>query len=243
MKHEGKAGKQSSTEQVGLAAWLLRRVRDRLCGLDRRLPRLALVERVRWHRGSRWLWLRRRVGGLSSLRFKKVGRHSMRSIARRVQHSIVRRGCHGGHVGNASGCSCADFVAARFECAIASIRFNAVADTSRPDADHAVARDPDVRDAAGSIAGGVSFFAPGIGHADRALQPHPDGTGVDDDVVSDGSGFESSRAAGGRAVSPGQVTGFEAVNRGAQPVKHFLLRYAREGYRVLYCGRTDCASE
>lgn len=45
MKHESKAGKQSSTEQVGLAAWLLKRVRDRLRG-DRRIPRLTLVERI-----------------------------------------------------------------------------------------------------------------------------------------------------------------------------------------------------
>jgi flagellar biosynthesis protein FliP len=34
-----------------------------------------------------------------------------------------------------------------------------------------------------------------------------------------------------RAVEPfraGQITGMEAIDRGAQPVKHFLLRYARE---------------
>ena len=40
-----------------------------------------------------------------------------------------------------------------------------------------------------------------------------------------------------QAVEPyrsGQVTGFEAIERGAQPVKHFLLRYAREKDLALF---------
>jgi flagellar biosynthetic protein FliP len=40
-----------------------------------------------------------------------------------------------------------------------------------------------------------------------------------------------------QAVEPyraGQVTGFEAIDRGAQPIKHFLLRYAREKDLALF---------
>jgi len=40
-----------------------------------------------------------------------------------------------------------------------------------------------------------------------------------------------------KAVEPyrtGQVTGLEAIDRGAQPVKHFLLRYAREKDLALF---------
>jgi flagellar biosynthetic protein FliP len=40
-----------------------------------------------------------------------------------------------------------------------------------------------------------------------------------------------------QAVEPyrlGQVTGWEAIDRGAQPVKHFLLRYAREKDMALF---------
>jgi len=40
-----------------------------------------------------------------------------------------------------------------------------------------------------------------------------------------------------QAVEPyraGQVTGWEAIDRGAQPVKHFLLRYAREKDLALF---------
>ena len=40
-----------------------------------------------------------------------------------------------------------------------------------------------------------------------------------------------------QAVEPyraGQITGFEAIDRGAQPVKHFLLRYAREKDLALF---------
>ncbi len=40
-----------------------------------------------------------------------------------------------------------------------------------------------------------------------------------------------------QAVEPyrsGQVTGFEAIERGAQPIKHFLLRYAREKDLALF---------
>src|ERR1035438_9576649 len=40
-----------------------------------------------------------------------------------------------------------------------------------------------------------------------------------------------------QAVEPfraGQVTGFEAISRGAQPVKHFMLRYAREKDLALF---------
>jgi flagellar biosynthetic protein FliP len=40
-----------------------------------------------------------------------------------------------------------------------------------------------------------------------------------------------------QAVEPyraGQVTGWDAINRGAQPVKHFLLRYAREKDLALF---------
>ncbi len=40
-----------------------------------------------------------------------------------------------------------------------------------------------------------------------------------------------------RAVEPyrgGQITGWEAIDRGAQPVKHFLLRYAREKDLALF---------
>ena len=40
-----------------------------------------------------------------------------------------------------------------------------------------------------------------------------------------------------QAVEPyraGQVTGWEAIDRGAQPVKHFLLRYAREKDLTLF---------
>ncbi len=32
----------------------------------------------------------------------------------------------------------------------------------------------------------------------------------------------------------GQITGFEAIERGAQPVKHFMLRYAREKDLALF---------
>jgi flagellar biogenesis protein FliO len=45
MKQESKAERQSSPEQAGLAAWLLKRVREKLRG-ERQLPRLALVERI-----------------------------------------------------------------------------------------------------------------------------------------------------------------------------------------------------
>jgi flagellar biosynthetic protein FliP len=40
-----------------------------------------------------------------------------------------------------------------------------------------------------------------------------------------------------QAVEPfraGQVTGIEAIDRGAQPIKHFLLRYAREKDLALF---------
>ena len=40
-----------------------------------------------------------------------------------------------------------------------------------------------------------------------------------------------------QAVEPyrqGQITGFEAIDRGSQPVKHFLLRYAREKDLALF---------
>jgi flagellar biosynthetic protein FliP len=40
-----------------------------------------------------------------------------------------------------------------------------------------------------------------------------------------------------QAVEPfrhGQITGFEAIDRGAQPVKHYLLRYAREKDLALF---------
>jgi flagellar biosynthetic protein FliP len=40
-----------------------------------------------------------------------------------------------------------------------------------------------------------------------------------------------------QAVEPyraGQITGFEAIDRGAQPMKHFLLRYAREKDLALF---------
>jgi flagellar biosynthetic protein FliP len=40
-----------------------------------------------------------------------------------------------------------------------------------------------------------------------------------------------------QAVEPfraGQVTGFEAIERGAQPVKHFMLRYSREKDLALF---------
>ena len=40
-----------------------------------------------------------------------------------------------------------------------------------------------------------------------------------------------------QAVEPyraGQITGFEAIDRGAQPVKHFMLRYAREKDLALF---------
>jgi flagellar biosynthetic protein FliP len=40
-----------------------------------------------------------------------------------------------------------------------------------------------------------------------------------------------------RAVEPyrqGQITGMDALDRGAQPVKHFLLRYAREKDLALF---------
>ena len=40
-----------------------------------------------------------------------------------------------------------------------------------------------------------------------------------------------------QAVEPfraGQVTGFEAISRGAQPMKHFMLRYAREKDLALF---------
>ena len=46
MMQESKAERQSSSEQAGLAAWLLKRVRERLRGRQRQLPRLALVERI-----------------------------------------------------------------------------------------------------------------------------------------------------------------------------------------------------
>ncbi|HEX4756962.1 MAG TPA: flagellar biosynthetic protein FliO [Terracidiphilus sp.] len=46
MKQESKAERQLSSEQAGLAAWLLKRVLGRLRGGERRLPRLALVERI-----------------------------------------------------------------------------------------------------------------------------------------------------------------------------------------------------
>jgi flagellar biosynthesis protein FliP len=40
-----------------------------------------------------------------------------------------------------------------------------------------------------------------------------------------------------QAVSPyrqGQITGFDAIDRGSQPVKHFMLRYAREKDLALF---------
>src|ERR1017187_855661 len=40
-----------------------------------------------------------------------------------------------------------------------------------------------------------------------------------------------------QAVEPyraGQITGFEAISRGAQPMKHFMLRYAREKDLALF---------
>jgi len=47
-----------------------------------------------------------------------------------------------------------------------------------------------------------------------------------------------------QAVEPyrsGQVTGLEAIERGAQPVKHFLLRYAREKDLALFTGAGQIA--
>ena len=90
---------------------------------------------------------------------------------------------------------------ARSECAAASVGLDAVDDSLCSDADHAAARDPDGDDAAGAAAGGLSLSAPGAGHADRALEPHADGTGADDDLVSDDAGPQSGRSAGGGTLS------------------------------------------
>ncbi len=50
-----------------------------------------------------------------------------------------------------------------------------------------------------------------------------------------------------QAVEPyraGQITGMDAIERGTAPVKHFLLRYAREkGSGAVYRGRADSAAQ
>src|SRR5208283_3882444 len=74
-------------------------------------------------------------------------------------------------------------------------------DPLRSHVDHSLARDPDGDDAAGPAVGSVSLPAPGAGHADGAFEPHADGPRADDGVVSDGAGAQSSRPAGGGAVS------------------------------------------
>ncbi len=79
-----------------------------------------------------------------------------------------------------------------------------------------------------AAAGGLSLSTPGAGHTNRAVEPDLMGlalmmtwflmtpvlTQIDQQAV------EPFRA--------GQITGMDAIDRGAQPLKHFLLRYARE---------------
>jgi hypothetical protein len=115
-----------------------------------------------------------------------------------------------------------------------TLGFDSVDDSLRPDADHPAARDSDGHDAAGAPAGGLSLSAPGAGHADRALESHADGAGADDDLVPDDPGAQPGGSAGGRALPRRADYGLEAIDRGAQPVKHFLLRYAREKDLALF---------
>ena len=86
-----------------------------------------------------------------------------------------------------------------------------------------------VDDSVGAAAGGVPLSAAGARNTDCSVESGSDGTGVDDDLVSDAAGV----AAGGAdkrlhlirlARSPARRRWIVA----SQPVKQYMLRYARE---------------
>jgi hypothetical protein len=134
------------------------------------------------------------------------------------------RGCRGSSpAGGALGYGSIGAAAARSQFPVAALEFDTMDDHFRPDIDHPAARHLDGHDAPGAAVGSVPFSASGAGHADRAVESHSAGTGADDDLVPDGAGPDRSRSAG-----------LEAIDTGAQPVKHFMLRYAREKDLALF---------
>jgi flagellar biosynthetic protein FliP len=109
-----------------------------------------------------------------------------------------------------------------------------VDDSFRSDVNYATACDPDVHDATGAVAGRVSFPAPGSGTQTAPSNPTLLGLGL---MMTWFLMTPVLNQVDQQAVEPyrsGQVTGFEAIERGAQPIKHFLLRYAREKDLALF---------
>ena len=70
----------------------------------------------------------------------------------------------------------------------------------------------------------------------RRRRPESDasGTWTDDDLVPDGARDCGCGSAGSRALQAAKINGWEAIELGSQPVKHFLLHYAREKDLALF---------